>query len=61
MLAAIKGYRTIIVAILVIAYGVAGAAGVDVPASDNSFSLAITGLLMAIMRYFTDTSIGSSQ
>ena len=60
MLAKLKGYRTIIVAIAVVLYGVSSALGVDLPAADNSVSVAISGMLMLVLRFITDSPVGGA-
>lgn len=54
----LKGYRTVIVGVAFVLFGVAKALGVDLPASDNGTSEVISGLIMLGLRYITDSPVG---
>lgn len=57
----IRGYRTLIVAGVLVIYAALSWAGIDVPSPDGEQSLAVSGALMALLRVITSGPIGGSK
>lgn len=54
MAAKLRGYKTIITGVFLVAYALAALIGVPVPNPDGETALAITGAAMVLLRFVTD-------
>lgn len=54
MLERIRGFRTIIVGVLLVLYALSSVAGIDVPDPDGETALTVTGALMIALRLVTN-------
>lgn len=60
MLATLTGWRTIIVAVILVLYGLATAFGVDIPSPNSGAALTMGGIVMGLLRLITKTPVGSN-